>query len=277
MQNLDPDNFYSHAKNLYKKFNFKKLENADVSMPLIKGNFEILFVCGGEGKITVSGEEFHACEGFLAHMTPEDDYQIKGISTNNLQCYILSFNERYISSDFNVNLKSLPRHVYISPVSDIFTSVNTAFKLVEIELQSEKKKYYSLAMKSLINYLIVSALYGFMRFSKYGYRSKYPEIIEEIVNYINANYMYDIKLKDLAEMFYVNEDYLSNHFCSCVGVRYCDYVRNLRMLYAQKLLTYSDEPITNVAQMCGYGTYSNFTRTFKAHFNKTPTEMREKK
>jgi CheY-like chemotaxis protein len=55
-----------------------------------------------------------------------------------------------------------------------------------------------------------------------------------------------------------------------------ELIRNTRMQFAVKYLKESDLPVSEIAYKVGFSSPSYFTKTFKSHFNQSPTEMREK-
>jgi ligand-binding sensor domain-containing protein/signal transduction histidine kinase/AraC-like DNA-binding protein/AmiR/NasT family two-component response regulator len=54
-----------------------------------------------------------------------------------------------------------------------------------------------------------------------------------------------------------------------------ELIRNARMQFAAKYLRETDMSISEIAYSVGFSSPSYFTKTFRAHFNKSPKEMRE--
>lgn len=54
-----------------------------------------------------------------------------------------------------------------------------------------------------------------------------------------------------------------------------EIIRNTRMQFAAKYLKETDLPISEIAYKVGFSSPSYFTKTFKAFFNQSPTEMRD--
>lgn len=61
------------------------------------------------------------------------------------------------------------------------------------------------------------------------------------------------------------------------GKTLISYLTELRMSYAEKLLTHTNMPILNIANTVGYTTQSFFTQTFKKFYKCTPSEHRKRK
>ena len=109
---------------------------------------------------------------------------------------------------------------------------------------------------------------------------KYPDkkagnksIIENVKAYVLANLEYDLKLSDIAELFFYNEVYLGRLFKKEVGESFKDYVNGLRIRRATELLE-TELSITEISERVGYTGVSYFNRVFKARLGLSPTEYR---
>lgn len=52
------------------------------------------------------------------------------------------------------------------------------------------------------------------------------------------------------------------------------YLRKLRLRMASRALVYTNQPLSDVAQSCGFADQSHFTREFREHFGRTPRDYR---
>ncbi|KRE57973.1 response regulator transcription factor [Paenibacillus sp. Soil750] len=101
------------------------------------------------------------------------------------------------------------------------------------------------------------------------------QMMEAIRNYVNENFSYELTLASLAEMFHINETYLSGLFKMSVGVTFSDYVTRLRLSRAADLLKESELKLTDIATLVGYSSSSYFSTAFKKFYGKGPKEYRE--
>ncbi|CAH1216940.1 Regulator of RpoS [Paenibacillus allorhizoplanae] len=101
------------------------------------------------------------------------------------------------------------------------------------------------------------------------------QMMEAIRNYVNENFSYELTLASLAEMFHINETYLSGLFKMSVGVTFSDYVTRLRLGRAADLLQESELKLTDIATLVGYSSSSYFSTAFKKFYGKGPKEYRE--
>lgn len=101
--------------------------------------------------------------------------------------------------------------------------------------------------------------------------------IDAILKYINKSYMNDISMNQIAEHFCLTPGYLSQLFHKETGTKFIDYLTNLRITHAKRiLLTDFDAPIKDIALMCGYYSPRHFSSTFKKVTGIYPSEHRKK-
>lgn len=101
-------------------------------------------------------------------------------------------------------------------------------------------------------------------------------LIEKTCEYINANYMKEIRLEEMAEMVNYSSHYFSKMFKLTKKQNFIDYVTSVRVAKAKELLTGSQLTIREVGSLVGYEDQNYFTRVFKRMENMTPSEYRDK-
>ena len=100
--------------------------------------------------------------------------------------------------------------------------------------------------------------------------------ILKVKNYINENYMYELKLKELATLAHMSESAFSRFFKLHTGRTLSDYIIDIRMGYITRMLVDTTESISEISFKCGYLNLSNFNRIFKRKKGCSPGEYREK-
>ncbi|AIQ57892.1 response regulator transcription factor [Paenibacillus borealis] len=95
-----------------------------------------------------------------------------------------------------------------------------------------------------------------------------------ILDYVNKHYNEDISIPALSAQLNVNGNYISQLFKKEVGTTFTQYLYNLRINYACKLLSTTDLPINEIAERTGYSDYFYFSRIFKRVKGITPSAYR---
>ncbi|RED87867.1 helix-turn-helix domain-containing protein [Cohnella phaseoli] len=102
------------------------------------------------------------------------------------------------------------------------------------------------------------------------------EAVENAKAFIDANYRLPINLTDLALTSYMSPGYFSTLFRQHTGRNFLEYVTQLRIEHAKKLI--ADDPdakIGDVAVQCGYQDLKHFRKLFKRYTGVTPLQYKE--
>lgn len=99
--------------------------------------------------------------------------------------------------------------------------------------------------------------------------------ITDTFEYISNNYQQDLSLEQLSSRFHMSKSSFCNYFKRKTGKTVVNYISELRIAHACKLLTQSDKNVIEIAFECGFNNISNFNRTFKTIIGKTPREYRK--
>lgn len=99
--------------------------------------------------------------------------------------------------------------------------------------------------------------------------------ILKVKNYINENYMDELKLKTLAGIANMSESAFSRFFKLHTGRTLSDYIIDIRLGYATRQLLDTNNTIAEISFNCGYNNLSNFNRIFKRKKGCSPSEFRE--
>lgn len=97
-----------------------------------------------------------------------------------------------------------------------------------------------------------------------------------VMQYLDQHFEEEIRVKKVAEKFFLSEHYVAHAFHKATGYGLIDYVIMLRMNRARALLIETDLQISEVAVRCGYTDFTYFTKLFKKNTGMTPTAFRKR-
>ncbi|WP_409344509.1 response regulator [Paenibacillus sp. MBLB4367] len=100
--------------------------------------------------------------------------------------------------------------------------------------------------------------------------------IEVALHYIKTHFHEDLSLEKVASFVFLNPVYFSQLFKQKVGQGYKEYVIQLRMEHAKKLLQNPHIKLSDIAERIGYQDMRHFTQVFRKKFMVTPSEFRQK-
>lgn len=98
--------------------------------------------------------------------------------------------------------------------------------------------------------------------------------MDVVCRYLNEHLSSSIKHADLARLVRMNPASFSRFFKSTIGKTLTDYVNELRVGLACRLLIESDLSILEVCHRSGFNNFSNFSRRFKAIKTVNPKRFR---
>lgn len=98
--------------------------------------------------------------------------------------------------------------------------------------------------------------------------------VQKVKSYIDANYASNISLKSIASRFYMNSVYLGQLFKRTYGTYFNDYVLQLRVNEAKRLLRLTDHRVYEIADKVGFNNVEYFVSQFEKLERMTPTEYR---
>ncbi|UII20682.1 AraC family transcriptional regulator [Fulvivirga ligni] len=98
--------------------------------------------------------------------------------------------------------------------------------------------------------------------------------IEKVNEYIKQNLYQKIQLKDVADLVNMSESAFSHFFKKRTNSSFSDYITDLRLGHAARLLIETERSISEVCFDSGFNNVSNFNRTFKKKLGFTPSMFR---
>ena len=107
------------------------------------------------------------------------------------------------------------------------------------------------------------------------YADKIHSIVSDIARYLNKNFHENITLNFLAEKFAISPYHLSRTFKKTTGTNFVEFLNNVRIKEAQKLLRKTNLNITEISNKSGYNSLTHFGRIFKNNTGLTPSKYRK--
>lgn len=100
--------------------------------------------------------------------------------------------------------------------------------------------------------------------------------LKDMMRYIHAHYPDEIPVEQLARAVHISKRVCFRLFREKLHMSPVAYMTSYRLGKACQRLTETDEPITRISCICGFGSSSYFGKIFKAHFGCSPVEYRRK-
>jgi AraC-like DNA-binding protein len=161
-----------------------------------------------------------------------------------------------------------------------------------IFLHKKTPPYMTVEMHMILNELISYSKKGMMQrlfveakiiklliliFEQFNEKNKLqtePGISFVVKKFIDENYHKNIRAEDIGKLTGINQNKIRKEFKFQYKMTVADYISELRMLKAKKMIIDKDILVKEIAIECGYEYVQNFTRAFKKKFGVSPEKLR---
>jgi AraC-like DNA-binding protein len=100
------------------------------------------------------------------------------------------------------------------------------------------------------------------------------ERMASIFTYMNSNFHKNITQNDVAKLVNLTPQSFCRFFKSRTKIRFIDYLNELRINRACRMLFDTDKNVSEIAYACGFNSVSNFNKTFKRIKGSSPKEYK---
>lgn len=282
--NFDCDNFHSKinsffndVQNIYPIFKlflsneFYNLVNLTENYNYIKNilSKRIYF-----GKNVIEYQKLSICEEQFEFSNIKFSKYIK---TKNIDKAINMLNEyfslvkKYKFID-DYSIKRFSQNI-IYNIVDVLESMNIKTNLSNEKIDLFRKIDIAISIDELINILVYAINISKDSIS-YNDSFNLSNLSDKAKMYIDENYMYEINLKELANILHVNYSYLSTNFKSKTGQSIISYINDKRISKAKKLLENTNKFVFEISMETGFSDHNYFSKVFKKSTGLTPHEYR---
>ena len=105
----------------------------------------------------------------------------------------------------------------------------------------------------------------------------FPKVVRQACAQARDRHEEPLKLTEVAAHCGVSPEYLSRLFHQTTGLRFREYLAEVRLTRACEMLLASDARVADIAAQVGYGTLSRFNSGFLSFTGMTPTAYRKRK
>ena len=137
----------------------------------------------------------------------------------------------------------------------------------------EKKDYWQISLYGNTMQLLVECIRAAASPENQLPRTEKPELLDDVVTYIESHLAERITLADTASRFFVSESTIGQIFQKKMHVSFYHYVTQRRLIAAKSMIL-SESNLDALSEKVGFTDYSTFYRAFKKEFGISPREYR---
>lgn len=126
-------------------------------------------------------------------------------------------------------------------------------------------------------FLLLEAVVQVWKPGKARRPEKSRERMKELLDYVGEHFGERITVEDAAGLCCYSSSHFMKYFKQYMGMPFVEYLNGYRLFQAGGMLLDTGEPVTEVAERCGFENLSYFNRLFKRRYGCTPGEYRRRK
>ena len=208
-----------------------------------------------EGQMTyyINGERFDIKSGDILYL-PAGSMRQRELSNSP---------NNYVGINFHASEKIFEKHLFQDSINEEIVMLLDYLDKIYKSNSATKPQKFTFILEALILQITDNIM-----------KSDKPNLANEIANYLNQHYHEKITLNDISQETFFSVAYCESEFRSAFGISIIQYLLDLRVSEAKKLLIETSMPCSVIAHMVGFDDANYFSRIFKKKIGFSPLQFR---
>jgi AraC-like DNA-binding protein len=256
---------FTYPLHQHKEFELNFIENGGGVRRIVGDSVEYI---GDYELVLIGGEN-------LEHVWEQGNCRSKDIREITIQFSQDVFSGDLLSKNQFASIKRMlarAEHGLAFPISSIMKVYSVLDALV-----AEKEQFVQFLKFLYVLYeLSISDGSRVLASSSFAHTSESQESrrVRKVKEYINSHYSESLSLPQVASVAGMSPVAFSRFFRVRTGRTLSDYIVDIRLGYAARMLVVESKNVSEICYECGFNNVSNFNRTFKAKRGYTPRDFR---
>lgn len=282
MEAIQKKNFYCPVTSSFKILRNKRKIPNSMARCHYHNTYELYYLCSGKRYYFIKDKTYLVDAGTFVFIRKFDIHSTEKYENEGYERILINFNDDFImpllsaigEGDLFERFKGAAGIIKFTGENKVICERMLVHMLEEYEKNTN-------ACSSYLRSLLLS-LFMLMRSQKKDVALPTEsnvasrKTISDIVGYINNNYFENITLQSISSKFYISPYYFSRSFKRITGLGFNEYLNNVRIKEAKKMLSSSKLSITDISSAVGYQSPTNFGRVFMKITGISPTQYRIK-
>lgn len=245
----------------------------DTKMQHFHNCHQIVLVLEGQVEICVNGISLYASKGDAIIFSRQENHSVR-ILSEAYQRYVLHIAPNIANQNGQAYSLLTDRPAGFCNIINVCRYMDDLIGICKgILRERENQRTLAEEMEQLLVKQLLILLCRCAPVQFEGFRdSVVTKIKSQFEKYCSKPYT----LAALAREYSISVSSLSHRFRAVTGVSVMEYLQACRMAQAKQLLAYTDKPVGEIVELCGFLDNSNFSRTFKALNGISPSAFRRK-
>ena len=256
---------FNYPVHRHKELELNFIENAPGATRIVGDSVAII---GQYDLVLVGGEN-------LEHAWSQGDCVSTDIREITIQFQADLFSETLLGKNQFSAIRAMFEEAEHGVVFPLSTIIRVYGKLEALVGEKDRFRQY-LFFLDLLNDLATRGGYSVLASSSFVNVQENTDSrrINKVTQYIDAHYTDTLRQTDLADMVGMSPSAFSTFFKMHTGRTLSDYVIDVKLGKATRLLVDTTKNVAEICYECGFNNLSNFNRIFKAKRGYTPREFR---
>lgn len=240
--------------------------------------FVLILVKEGILYINQNGTEYEVKQDEYIFLNPYEEHFGYKSSIGDLSYYWVHFfptSKIKIKNNFDEiiqkNIFIMPEYGKISLTQQPFLLFN---RLIGLAGSISKPQEQDMILNYTLSLLVMEISRDFSMVYKH-IEKNIPPLVSHIKEWIRSNYFQAITVKDIANEFGYNPDYISYLFKQTTNESLIHFINKTRIDLSKILLVNKNMTIKEISYSCGFTDEKYFSKTFKKHTGMTPFQYKK--
>lgn len=233
--------------------------------------FEAELVLSGRGKYILNGVSHELKRGMLYLAKPTDFHEIQ--VTEKVTLYNMIFPETMLRPELLTRCFNCGNDLIIYLSAKEFSFMYSLYNQLIYEYGGTDS-YHMIYQTNLLECVFITLLRKNVVSRRLSDHENMKPINRALI-YIQGHFRENPSMRDAAAVADLNPHYFCELFHRTTGKPFKQYLNEMKLAYARKLLSCSELSVTDICYASGFSTLSHFLREFKAYFGTTPKQARK--
>lgn len=236
-------------------------------------HFIMTLITQGTGIQNLNGKAIPFGKDDLFFLSPADFHSNTLVDCESYEYYRLCFSYELLDSRLSGLFAAdrLPLHLHLSPECAA-QAIGILEKLSDESENGQERVGHKVYLQALAEQLLILIL----RQLPPSQAATPSTPVNRALGYVHDHFHEPISVADAAAIAGYTPNYFNSCFRSQMGIPFGEYLRNMRLSYAENLLRASEMPVTEIAFEAGFSSLSHFSRSFREKYGCAPQEYRKK-
>lgn len=245
--------------------------------------YELYYLYSGERYYFIQDKTYHVTGGSFVLISPNEIHRTGNLGSFGYDRMLIHFSKElladYLAVDASIQpYKNLDENIHLISLDSTQQSfVETLLHTMEQEYavsQQRETAYIRLTLLQLL--LFLNGCRPNRQDAALPSLHNTEKLMFEILGYINNHYFEELTLETISEKYFLSPCYFSRTFREVTGFHFVEYLNNVRIKEAKKLLQTTELSVSDIALASGFHSSTHFGRVFKQITGGSPSCCRKK-